>query len=63
MIYEGAILNLRRDKVTVMEGTSYREIVEHNGGAVIAAVKDDAAMAASSRGKLVITFGSFHCLL
>ena len=44
MIYEGAILNLRRDKVTVMEGTSYREIVEHNGGAVIAAVKNDGRM-------------------
>jgi len=43
-IYEGAILNLRRDKVTVMDGTSYREIVEHNGGAVIAAVKEDGRM-------------------
>ena len=37
-IYEGKILNLRRDKVTVEHGTSYREIIEHNGGAVIAAV-------------------------
>ena len=44
MIYKGAILNLRKDKVTVMEGTSYREIVEHNGGAVIAAVKKDGTM-------------------
>ncbi len=44
MIYEGAILNLRRDKVTVMEGESYREIVEHNGGAVIAALKPDGKM-------------------
>ena len=44
MIYKGAILNLRRDKVTVMEGTSYREIVEHNGGAVIAAVRNDGRM-------------------
>ena len=35
-IYEGAILNLRRDKVSVKEGrTSYREIVEHNGGVVV----------------------------
>lgn len=41
MIYEGAILNLRKDKVTVPNGTSYREIVEHNGGAVIVAVTDD----------------------
>lgn len=43
-IYEGAILNLRRDKVTVMNGESYREIVEHKGGAVIAALKDDGKM-------------------
>ena len=39
MIYEGAILNLRRDKVTVKDGrTSYREIVEHNGGVIILGV-------------------------
>ena len=38
-IYEGAILNLRKDKVTVKEGrTSYREIVEHGGGVVILGV-------------------------
>jgi len=42
MIYKGAILNLRRDKVTVKDGrTSYREIVEHGGGVVILAVTDD----------------------
>ena len=36
MIYEGTILNLRKDKVTVKNGrASYREIVEHNGGVVI----------------------------
>ncbi len=41
-IYEGAILNLRRDKVTVKNGgTSYREVVEHRGGAVAAAITDD----------------------
>ena len=40
-IYEGRIINLRVDKVTVVSGTSTREIVEHNGGAVIAAVTDD----------------------
>jgi len=43
-IYEGAIINLRRDKVTVEHGTSYREIVEHNGGAVLAAVTDEGKM-------------------
>ncbi|MGI6737390.1 MAG: NUDIX hydrolase [Anaerovoracaceae bacterium] len=36
-VYEGRILNLRRDKVTVRTGTSTREIVEHNGGAAAAA--------------------------
>ena len=43
-IYEGAILNLRKDRVTVKNGESFREIVEHRGGAVIAAVKDDGKM-------------------
>ena len=45
-IYEGAIINLRRDEVTVQNGTSMREIIEHNGGAVRAAV--------TSEGKLVM---------
>ncbi len=40
-IYEGTIINLRRDKVTAQGGTSYREIIEHNGGAVIAALTED----------------------
>lgn len=41
-IYEGAILNLRRDKVTIHNGgTSFREIVEHNGGAVAVPVTAD----------------------
>lgn len=45
MIYEGAILNLRRDKVYVKgDNTSYREIVEHNGGVAVAAVTDDHRM-------------------
>ena len=39
MIYEGAILNLRKDEVTVKDGkTSYREIIEHNGGVLILGV-------------------------
>ncbi|MCL1895115.1 MAG: NUDIX hydrolase [Clostridiales bacterium] len=39
MIYEGAILNLRRDKVSVKGGrASYREVVEHGGGVVIVGV-------------------------
>lgn len=40
-IYEGAILNLRRDTVTVPSGTAYREIVEHNGAVAIVPVKDN----------------------
>lgn len=41
-IYEGAILNLRKDKVVVKDNqTSYREIIEHNGGVVIAAITPD----------------------
>ena len=43
-IFEGKIINVRRDRVMVMEGESFREIVEHNGGAVIAAVKPDGNM-------------------
>lgn len=41
MIYRGSILNLRKDKVTVKTGTSYREIVEHHGGAAVAALTRD----------------------
>ena len=38
-LYEGVILNLRKDKVTIKEGrTSYREIIEHGGGVVILSV-------------------------
>jgi ADP-ribose pyrophosphatase len=41
-IYEGAILNLRRDTVTIHSGgKSYREIVEHNGGAVAVPITND----------------------
>ena len=29
VIYKGAILNVRRDKVTAVKGEAYREIVEH----------------------------------
>lgn len=40
-IYEGNILNLRRDTVTVKNGKSKREIIEHNGGAVIVPLTED----------------------
>ncbi len=40
-LYEGRILNLRRDKVTTVSGSSYREIVEHNGAVAMVALTDD----------------------
>lgn len=43
-IYNGKILNLRKDEVTTRNGRSFREIVEHRGGSVIAAVKDNGNM-------------------
>ena len=47
MIYEGSILNLRKDKVHVKDNRiSYREIIEHNGGVAIAAI--------TAAGKMVL---------
>lgn len=47
MIYEGSVLNLRKDKVHVKDNrVSYREIIEHNGGVAIAAI--------TSEGKMVL---------
>ena len=41
-LYEGKILNLRVDKVATKDGgMSYREIVEHRGGAAAAALTGD----------------------
>ena len=40
-IYEGAILNLRRDKVTAVGGEAYREIIEHNGAVCMVPITDD----------------------
>lgn len=40
-IYEGAILNVRRDKVTAVKGEAYREIIEHNGAVAMVAITDD----------------------
>ena len=40
-IYEGAILNVRRDRVTAVKGQAFREIIEHNGAVAIVALKDD----------------------
>ncbi|MDO4833950.1 MAG: NUDIX hydrolase [Bacillota bacterium] len=40
-IYEGAILSVRRDKVTAPKGEAYREIVGHNGAVAMVAITDD----------------------
>lgn len=40
-IYEGAILNVRRDKVTAVKGEAYREIIEHNGAVAMVALTED----------------------
>lgn len=40
-IYEGAILNVRRDKVTALGGTAYREIIEHNGAVAMVALTSE----------------------
>ena len=37
-IYEGAILNVRKDTVTAVKGQAYREIIEHNGAVAIVPV-------------------------
>jgi ADP-ribose pyrophosphatase len=41
MIYKGSILNLRKDTVKVKNGISFREVVEHNGGAVVVAITEN----------------------
>lgn len=40
-IYEGAILNVRRDKVTAVKGEAYREIIEHNGAVAMVPITDE----------------------
>ena len=45
LIYKGKVFNVRRDKVTTVNGgTSYREIIEHPGGVVLAAITNDEKM-------------------
>ena len=41
LIYEGKILNVRRDKVTAKKGESTREIVEHNGAVAMVAITEE----------------------
>lgn len=46
MIYRGRILNLRKDRVIAKNGKiAEREIIEHSGGVVVAAILEDGRMA------------------
>ncbi|MGN0695012.1 MAG: NUDIX domain-containing protein [Lentihominibacter sp.] len=40
-IYEGKILNVRRDLVTAVNGRAYREVIEHGGAVAMVALTDD----------------------
>ena len=40
-IYKGKVVTLRKDLVTTVCGESYREVLEHSGGAVIIPITDD----------------------
>ncbi len=40
-LFHGCVLNLRKDTVTLPNGeTAFREVIEHNGGACVAALDD-----------------------
>ena len=42
LIYKGPVFNIRKYKVTATGNqVTYRDVVEHSGGAVIVAVKDN----------------------
>lgn len=44
-LYKGKIINLRKDEVEIVSGrTSFREIVEHNGGVGLAVMTDQGKM-------------------
>ena len=40
-IYEGSILNLRRDTVMAAGGVAYREVIEHNGAVAVVPITND----------------------
>lgn len=44
-VFRGHLINVRRDKVTSVNGTAMREIVEHPGGVVMVALKPDGKVA------------------
>lgn len=41
IVYEGPVFKIRKHLVETVNGESYRDVVEHNGGAVMLAVLDD----------------------
>lgn len=41
IVYEGPVFKVRKYKVSTKSGESYRDVVEHNGGAVMIAVTSD----------------------
>lgn len=43
-VFSGKLIKVRRDVVTTVDGQSVREIVEHAGGSVIAALKENGNM-------------------
>ncbi len=55
VLYTGRILKLRRSKVSsVNGGTSYREIIEHNDGVVMAAITDEGKMVMVSQFRIAV---------
>ena len=40
-VFKGKLIKVRRDKVTTVDGTSIRELVEHPGGVAMVALKPD----------------------
>ena len=41
LVYEGPVFKVRKHRVKTVGGESYRDIVEHSGGAIMVAVTDD----------------------
>ena len=41
IVYEGPVFKIRKHLVETVNGESYRDVVEHNRGAVMLAVFDD----------------------
>ncbi|MDD5922136.1 MAG: NUDIX hydrolase [Eubacteriales bacterium] len=44
LVFRGQLVNLRKDEVETVDGTSFREIVEHCPGAAIVALKEDGSV-------------------